>query len=349
MEVFKFENEKILYALLGLIPLLLLFIYYRYWRNKTYQLLGNTALINQLIPERSSIKYIVKYFMLVLIFSLMIFGMSNPQMGIKYEKVKRKGIDVIIALDVSKSMLAEDIKPNRLERSKQFISRFIDNLSGDRIGLIVFAGKAFLQLPITTDYAAAKIFLKNINTEMIPLQGTAIAEAIELSNEAFDQKDKKHKALIIITDGENHEGNVLEAVETVNSNGTKIYTLGIGSTKGAPIPVYKNSVQVDFKRDNNGNIVLTKLNETALQQLAVKGGGKYFKFNTGSQEIENIVSEIKGMEKKEFEELVFTDYENQFQYFFLIVLFLLIIEFFITEKRSLWWLKLKKLFFEDAK
>jgi Ca-activated chloride channel family protein len=277
-------------------------------------------------------------------FTSLVIAIANPQIGTKYEKVKRSGVDVMIALDVSKSMLAEDIKPSRLDRSKQFISRFIERLQNDRIGLIVFAGKAYLQMPITIDYSAAKLFLRNINTEMVPTQGTAIAEAIQLAINAFDAKDKKHKVLVIITDGENHEGNVLEMAEEATQQGIVIYTVGVGSPKGAPIPIYRNGIQADFKRDKEGNIILSKLNETALQQLAVKGDGKYFRLSAGSQEIESIISEISGMEKKDFEESIFTDYEDQFQYFILLSIVLLVIEFFISERKSLWWKNINELF-----
>ncbi len=344
MEILKFEHIKFLYLLLALLPLTGLFIWYVWWRNIAFRRLGELPLIQKLSPDRPRVKFIFKYILLFFAFTSLVIAIANPQIGTKYEKVKRTGVDVMIALDVSKSMLAEDIKPSRLDRSKQFISRFIERLQSDRIGLIVFAGKAYLQMPITIDYSAAKLFLRNINTEMVPTQGTAIAEAIQLAINAFDAEDKKHKVLVIITDGENHEGNVLEMAEEATQQGIVVYTVGVGSPKGAPIPSYRNGIQADFKRDNEGNIVLSKLNETALQQLAVKGDGKYFRLSAGSQEIESIINEISGMEKKDFEESIFTDYEDQFQYFILLSIVLLMIEFFISERKSLWWKNINELF-----
>jgi Ca-activated chloride channel family protein len=340
MEMTRFENITYLYALLGLIPLTGIFIFYHYWRKRTYQKLGELQLIEQLAPENSKRKHIIKFILIFFAFIFLVIGIANPQIGTKYEKVKRSGVDVMIALDVSKSMLAEDIKPDRLERSKQFISRLIDKLQNDRIGLIVFAGNAYLQMPITIDYSAAKLFLNNINTEMVPTQGTAIAEAIELSMQSFNKEEKKFKTLIIITDGEDHEGDALTLAEEAAAEGVIVHTIGVGSPKGAPIPQYRNGVQADFKRDENGNIVLSKLNETELQQIAAKGDGKYYRLSSGTQEIDAIISEISTMEKKNFEERVFTDYEDQFQYFLAIALFLITLEFFISDKKSVWLRKL---------
>jgi Ca-activated chloride channel family protein len=336
MEVTKFENITYLYALLGLLPLIGIFIFYHFWRKRNYLKLGELQLITQLAPEHSKRKHIIKFVLFVLAFIFLIIGIANPQVGTKFEKVKRSGVDIMIALDVSKSMLAEDIKPNRLDRSKQFISRLIDKLQNDRVGLIVFAGNAYLQMPITIDYSAAKLFLNNINTEMVPTQGTAIGEAIELSMQSFSKEDKKHKVMIIITDGEDHEGDDMIAAETASSEGVVVHTIGVGSPKGAPIPQYRNGVQADFKRDENGNIVLSKLNETELQQIAVKGDGKYFRLASGTQEIDAVISEISSMEKKNFEERVFTDYEDQFQYFLAVALLLITLEFFISDKKSMW-------------
>jgi Ca-activated chloride channel family protein len=340
MEMTRFENITYLYALLGLIPLTGIFIFYHYWRRRTYQKLGELQLIEQLAPENSKRKHIIKFILIFFAFIFLVIGIANPQIGTKFEKVKRSGVDVMIALDVSKSMLAEDIKPDRLERSKQFISRLIDKLQNDRIGLIVFAGNAYLQMPITIDYSAAKLFLNNINTEMVPTQGTAIAEAIELSMQSFNKEEKKFKTLIIITDGEDHEGDALTLAEEAAAEGVIVHTIGVGSPKGAPIPQYRNSVQSDFKRDENGNIVLSKLNETELQQIAAKGDGKYYRLSSGTQEIDAIISEISTMEKKNFEERVFTDYEDQFQYFLAVAFILITLEFFISDKKSVWLRKL---------
>jgi Ca-activated chloride channel homolog len=336
MEVTKFENIVYLYSLLGLLPLTAIFIFYHFWRKRNYKKLGELHLTEQLAPEYSKRKHIFKFIFLFIAFVFLIIGIANPQIGTKFEKVKRSGVDIMVALDVSKSMMAEDIKPSRLARSKQFISRLVDKLQNDRIGLIVFAGNAYMQMPITIDYSAAKLFLNNINTEMVPTQGTAIAEAIELSLQSFDSDEKKHKVLIIITDGEDHEGDAMTAAEKAAEEGVVIHTIGVGSPKGAPIPQYRNGVQADFKRDENGNIVLSKLNETELQQIAVKGDGKYYRLASGTQEIDAVISEISAMEKKNFEERVFTDYEDQYQYFLAIAFIFVTLEFFISDKKSMW-------------
>ncbi len=340
----KFQHAEYLWWLIGLLPLTALFIWYWYWRVKAMKRLGDAHLVQQLSPERARFKLVIKFILLSLASVSIILGLANLQVGTKYEKVKRSGVDIIIALDVSKSMLAEDLKPNRLERAKQFISRIIDRMQNDRIGLIVFAGRAYLQMPVTIDYGAAKLFLKNINTDIVPVQGTAIDEAISLAMNAFEKEDKKNKVLIIISDGEHHEGDAMEMAELAAKEGITIFTLGVGSPKGAPIPEYRGKVQADFKRDGDGNIVLTKLNETMLQQIAVKGNGQYFRMASGSQEMDAIMNEIAGMEKKDFEERVFTDYEDQFQYFLALALLLLTAEYFITEKRSTWWQRISKLF-----
>lgn len=334
----RFEHIHYLYALFGLVPLTLLFIWFYLWQNRAYRRLGEYRLIELLSPHRAPQKHIIKFLLLFMSFVFLIVAMANPQIGIKYEKIKRSGVDVMIALDVSKSMLAEDMKPNRLERSKQFISRLIDQLQNDRVGLIVFAGHAYMQMPITIDYSAAKLFLRNINTDMVPTQGTAIAEAVELSLKAFNQDEKKHKTLIIISDGEDHQGNTLETIEQAVAQGIIVHTIGVGSPKGAPIPVYRNGIQADYKRDEHGNIVLSKLNELALQQIAAKGNGKYFRLSSGTQEIDALIAEISAMEKKEFEERIFTDYEDQFPYFLAAAFLLISIEFLLSEKK-LFWLK----------
>lgn len=332
----KFENIEYLYFLLALVPVTLAFFYFMWWRRGAIKRFGESHLVSQLMPDKPVYRHQVKFILIILALSSLVVALANPQIGTKYEKVKREGIDLIIALDVSRSMLAEDVKPNRVEKSKLLISRLIDRLQNDRIGLIVFAGNAYLQVPLTIDYSACKLILNTINTEMVPTQGTAIGEAIRLSLKAFETGEQKYKTLVIITDGENHEGDALIAVEEAVKQGVMVHTVGVGSPKGGPIPIYRNNIQIDFKRDNQNNIVLSKLNETMLQQLAVKGDGKYFRLASGTEELVQLMSEISTMEKKEIEERVFTDYEDQFQYFIGIALFLLTLEFFISERKSNW-------------
>lgn len=332
----KFEHSDYLYLLFALLLLLAVFAYYVFWRNRTIAKIGQPLLVARLIPGRAKGKHYLKFILFTLAFVSVVIALANPQIGTKYEKVKRQGIDVIVAIDVSNSMLAEDVKPSRLERAKLLVSRLIDKMQNDRVGLIVFAGNAYLQMPLTIDHAAGKLFLNTINTGMVPTQGTAISDAIRLSMQAFGQDEKKYKSLIIITDGEDHEDDPLAAVEEAAAEGIVVHTVGVGSPQGAPLPIYKNGVQIDFKKDQSGNIVLSKLNETILQQVAIKGNGEYFRLSSGSEEVNQLLSKIATMEKKEIEERVFTDYEDQFQYFIAFALVLLTLEFFFTERRSAW-------------
>ncbi len=334
--MFKFENIEYFWLLAGIAIFIVLFLYFVLWRRKALTRFGESGFIAHLMPQKPVYKHTVKFVLLMLAFIFLVIGIANPQLGTTFEKVKRQGVDIMVALDVSKSMLAEDVKPSRLDRAKQFISRLIDKLQNDRIGLIVFAGKAYLQMPITIDYTAGKIFLKTIDTKMVPTQGTAIAEAIDLARNSFQTGETKHKALVIITDGENHEGELDRAIQDAVDEGVVVYTLGIGTPKGSPIPIYRNGVQVDFKRDKNNNIVLSRLNENMLQEIALKGNGEYQRLSTGSDELVNLMKHIASMEKKEFEERVFTDYEDHFQYFLFVALMLLVIESFLSDRKTTW-------------
>lgn len=331
----RMEHIEHLWWLLMLVPITLAYVSYIIWRSKAIGRLGNSSLVQQLMPLRSTRKHVVKFILVFLAVTSLVIAYANPQIGKKFEKVQRKGIDVIIALDVSKSMLAEDIKPDRIQRSKQFVSNLIDRLQNDRVGLIVFAGNAYLQMPLTSDKAAAKLFLKNINTNMVPTQGTALADAINMARQSFDESEHKFKSLVIITDGEDHEGEALEAAEKAADEGIVIHTLGMGDPKGAPIPIKVNG-RPDFKRDQNGNIVLSKLNELILQQIAAKANGHYYRFVSGKDELDGIMNQLNTMEKKEFDEQIVTDYEDQFHWFVLLALILLTLEFLISNRKSLW-------------
>ncbi len=331
----RFEHTEYLYLLLLIVPLTALFLLFIYWRKNAFKKLGELQLVEKLMPGRPAYKHQVKFIFLMLAFAAICLALANPQVGTKYEKVKRQGIDIMVAIDVSNSMLVEDIKPNRLERTKLFVSRLIDKLPNDRVGLIVFAGNAYLQMPLTIDHGASKLFLNTISTGMVPTQGTAISESIRMATRSFGQDEKKYKALILITDGEDHEEDPLQATETAADQGIVIHTIGVGSPKGAPIPQYKNNVQIDFKRDRAGNIVLSKLNETILQQIAVKGNGQYFRLSSGSDELNRLVSALSAMEKREIEERVFSDYDSQFRYLIAFALVFLTLEFFISERSSM--------------
>ena len=330
----RFENQDALYLLFLLLPILGMFIWFMWGRRKALKRLGDKSLWESIMPYRPKTKHQIKFILWTLAFAFLVVAMANPQRGLKAEKVKREGVDLMIALDISRSMLAEDDKPNRLERAKQYVSRLIDKLDGDRIGLIIFAGNAYLQVPLTSDYVATKTFLKTINTELAPTQGTAIGEAIRLSMDAFENGDPKFKTILIISDGENHEGDALEAAKEASEKGVILHTMGVGTAEGAPIPIYAGNQQSDYKRDKGGSIVFSKLNESMLQKVALEGNGRYFRLNQGNAEVLAIMGELAGMEQKEFEEQVFTDYEDQFQGFLLIGIILLILELFITEKRN---------------
>lgn len=339
--MFRFENIEYLYGLLGIPLFIILFVLYRIWRKKVLRQFGEAGVIGRLMPEVSESRPVVKFLILMVAWVFLVIGLANPQIGSRLEKVERRGADLMIALDVSNSMLAEDIRPNRLTRSTQAISKLIDKLEGDRIGIVVFAGKAYMQLPITTDYSAAKMFLSTISTGMVPTQGTAISEAIEMGTGSFKEDDRS-KALIIITDGEDHEGDAIEAARAAAEKGIRIYTIGMGSPDGTPIPLYDASGnQLGFRKDKQGQTVISRLNETILQQIASAGDGIYIRATTSSDGLNRIFEEINQLEKAEIETQMFSEYEDRFQYFLAIAILLLVVEFLIQEKRSRWADKIK--------
>jgi Ca-activated chloride channel family protein len=271
----------------------------------------------------------------------LIVAFANPQIGTRYEEVKREGQDIVIALDVSLSMKAEDIKPNRLEKAKHEIGTLIEKLQGDRIGLIVFAGEAYVQFPITTDYSAANLFLDAVDVDVVPIPGTAIGSAMDMATKAFLEGDTKHKVLIIITDGENNQGDAIAAAEEAIKKGIVIYAIGMGSPSGTPIPIYdKSGSQVDFKRDREGNPVVSKLDEISLEKIAAVGGGKYYRATNNENELDAIYRDVSGMEKKEFGKKQFTEFEDRFQYSLGAALLFLILESLISEKKNSWLSKL---------
>ena len=336
----RLENSYFLYGLI-LIPLfIILFFSLMRWKRKALKRFGTMSVINRLIPDFSKERTILKFIFLIIAYVFLIIGLANPQIGSKLVKGERKGIDIMIALDVSNSMLAEDIQPNRLEKAKQAISKLIDKLKNDRIGIIVFAGKAYTQLPITSDYAAAKMFLSTIDPTIVPVQGTAISEAIRLATKSFN--DENHnKAIIIITDGEDHEGQAIEETKQAVDVGISVFTIGMGLPDGSPIPLYNGNKQLGYKKDKNGNTVVTKLNESILQQIASEGNGIYVRANNTSAGLRTIFQKINKIEKKEYENRIFSDFESRFQYFIGITIILLIIELLIVERKSKWSGKIK--------
>jgi Ca-activated chloride channel family protein len=293
-------------------------------------------LLEYLTQSASIYKYWTKIGLILLCISFLIIALANPRIGTRYEEVQREGVDIIIALDVSLSMKAEDLKPSRLEKAKHEISSLISKLKGDRIGLVLFAGESYAQLPLTIDYSAAQMLVDVVDVESAPTPGTAIGSAISMAMKSFPNEEiqKTDKVLIIITDGETHDQQTPEMAEEAAKNGIKIYTIGLGSSSGAPIPIYnKQGQQTDFKRDLDGNIVLTKLDETILEKVASIGNGKYYRASNNEDELDLIYREIQKLEKKEQGSKQFTQFEDRFQYFIALGLLCLCTEFFLSEKR----------------
>lgn len=332
--MFQLENTYYLYAL-GLIPVFII-IYWlmNRWKKKALASFGSLAIIQQLFPDVSTAKRTTKFVLYTLAFALVIIGIVNPQVGTKLEEVKRKGADLMICLDVSNSMNAEDLQPSRLEKAKQAIFKLVNKLEGDRLGVIVFGGEAYVQLPITTDYSAAKLFLESINTDMIPTQGTAIGTAIELAVESFGKDEGKNKAIVIITDGENHEDDAIKAAEAAAEKGIAVHTIGMGAADGAPIPVYRNGVKEGYRKDKDGNTVVTKLNEQILQEIAAAANGIYVRASNADAGLNSVLSAIDKLEKKQFDSKMYSDYEDRFQWFIAAALLLLLIELFLSERKS---------------
>ncbi|MBL4587513.1 MAG: VWA domain-containing protein [Flavobacteriales bacterium] len=331
--MFRFANEIWLYALIAIPALVLLYWFNARWRKRTLAQLGDSNILKNLMPTYSKALPRWKRFLFTLGVVFVLIGIANPQIGTKYEEVKREGFELMICLDVSNSMLAEDLTPNRLERAKQAISRLIDRLRNDKIGVIVFAGEAYIQLPLTVDHSAAKLFLRSINTDIVATQGTAIGKAIELAMSSFSANSKSNRSIIIITDGENHEDDALELAAKALEEGITVHTVGIGSVDGTPIPIYKRGQMLGYRKDKEGNTVVTKLNETMLQQIAASGGGTYVRANNSRTGLNALMDELEGMQREEYDSKMFTSYEDRFQYFIAVALFFLLIEVLLPSRK----------------
>lgn len=332
METFRFENINFLYILF-IIPIIIIIYWITYInKKKSLKKFGQLNIINQLMPYVSYRRPIYKFTILLFALCFIIIGICGPQFGSKLKKIKRKGVEIVIALDVSNSMLARDIQPNRLERAKRSISKLVDKLNNDKIGLIVFAGEAYTQLPITSDYSSAKLFLSTIDTDIVPIQGTSISSAINLATRSFSPDSEASKAIIIITDGENHEENAVEAARMAGDKNIVVHTIGMGLAKGAPIPNKKRPNE--YIKDKEGNIVVSKLNELILQQIAVAGKGISVKANNTSSGLNTLYDEINKMDKTNFEEKIYSSYNEKFQIFIALGLFLLLIDFIILERKN---------------
>lgn len=333
--MYRFEHDIFLWALLVVLPaMVVVFLLVLKWKKNKLKAFGNVDITKRLMPNVSRSLPVVKFIIFSLATCFLLVGLANLQFGTKLEEVKREGIDLMLALDVSNSMMAEDLSPNRLERAKRAIYQLIERLHNDRVGIIVFAGDAYVQLPITTDYSSAKLFLETIGTDIVPTQGTSIGSAIDLAMESFDFENGTSKAIIVITDGENHEDDAAGAAGNAHAEGVTVHTIGMGSEKGGPIPIYRNGTQVGFRTDNQNNTVVTKLNESMLKDIASSGGGSYVRANNANAGLGIIMNEIDKLEKKEFGSKSIKDYEDRFQPFLLGALLLLVIEFLISNRKS---------------
>ncbi|MDO6817944.1 VWA domain-containing protein [Zobellia sp. 1_MG-2023] len=335
-------DEKIYFYLLAIIPVIIvLFVLLQLWKKRTQKKFAETQLLKRLSPDKSNFKSGLKLLFFLLGLAFLTLGLVNPKIGTKLETVKREGVDVVFAVDVSKSMLAEDIAPNRLEKAKRLVSEIINQLASDRIGIIAYAGQAFPQLPITTDYGAAKMFLQSMNTDMLTSQGTAINEAINLATTYYNDEEQTNRVLFILSDGEDHsEGDAKDAVEKAVEEGIRIFTIGVGKTKGAPIPIKRNGVVESLKKDSQGEVVITKLNEDVLIDIAEEGNGEYINGANTEEAVEYIKDQLLQMDKKEFEAKQFAEFKDQFQWFLGIGLLFLLLDIFVLNKRTKWFKKL---------
>lgn len=333
-------EEKDYFWLLLIIPaILLLFAILLFWKKRAQKKFADTALLKKLSPDRSRFKPILKVVILSLGLICFIIGLANPKFGTKLETVKRKGVDVVFAVDVSRSMLAEDIAPNRLEKAKQLVTQIINSLQGDRVGIIAYAGSAFPQLPITTDYGAAKMFLQALNTNMVSSQGTAIGEAIELATTYFNNEDQTNRVLFIISDGEDHQGQIADIAKLAAREGIQIYTIGVGTSQGGPIPIKRNGIVQNYLQ-YKGETVITRLNEETLRNIASVANGEYINGRSTREVVEKVTEILENMNKEEFESKQIADFKDQFQWFLGFGLFFVFLDVFLLERQTSW---LKKL------
>lgn len=336
--MFRFAHPEFLYLLFLLPALVLFYIYGAIAKNRAIKKFGNLKLLKELMPEASLKRQHLKFWLLFSAIAMVIIVIAGPQFGSKLETVKRQGVEIMVCLDVSNSMMAQDVSPSRLAKAKQMLSKLTDGFANDKVGLIVFAGDAFTQLPITSDYVSAKMFLSSINPSMVSTQGTAIGSAINLAARSFSPNDKADKAIILITDGENHEGNAVQAAEAAAEKGIHVNIVGMGDPKGSPIPVDGTN---NYMKDNQGNVVITKLNEEMCQQIAAAGKGIYVRADNTNSALRVLEKEIDKMNKSELDSKVYSEYDERFQTFAWIVLILLLTDFFILSRQNRIFKKIK--------
>ncbi len=338
--MYLLDEPSYIYLFIIIPILLVLYLWIVRWKSNTQKKFIGIKMINYLSPNRSKFKYFFKFFLLIFSLIFLIIALINPKMGTELETVKREGVDLVFAVDVSKSMLAEDVAPNRIEKAKRLVSEIINNLVGDRIGIIAYANQAIPQLPITTDYNAGKIFLRSLNTDMLSSQGTALNSALDLSSTYFNDNDQTNRVVFIFSDGEDHSEEAGSASIKAASEGIKIFTFGIGTESGSPIPIKINGVLESYKKDENNEVVITKRNSKILKEISENANGKYIDANNTKEVIEFVSEVLKNLEKKEFEAKNFVSYKDQFQPFIFAAFILLLMELFVFEKETMW---LKKL------
>jgi len=345
-----YQLDEISFIYLGLIiPILfLVFLIFRRWQKKSIRKYFDINTIKFLSPEISNSKPLLKFIIISFALLMLVISLVNPKIGTELKTVKREGVDIVFAIDVSKSMLAEDIAPNRIIKSKRIVSELFNNLGSDRVGIIAYASTAIPVLPITTDFSSARMFLESLNTDMLSSQGTSIAEAINLSKNYFNDENQTNRVLCVISDGEDHEIQNNNLSDIAKEAGITIISIGVGSPNGAPIPIKENDIVKSYKKDDKGEVVITKLNENILKDIATQTGGIYFKGDNTNSVVSSIVDELKEMDKKEFESKQFVSFKDQFQWFLFVGLFLIILDVVVFERKTYWLDKLN-LFNENEK
>lgn len=328
--MFRFEDPAYLYLLISLPLLILIRMYGLRKRKKQLKEFGDILLVKELMPNVSGGRRELKFWLMLAAVALIVVMQARPQMGTKISQDKRQGIEVMIALDISNSMKAEDVAPSRLDKSKMMIENLVDNFTDDKVGLVVFAGDAFIQLPITSDYVSAKMFLQNIDPSLIASQGTNLAEAVGLSSRSFTKQDNVGRAIIVITDGEDHEGGAVEAAKQAKKNGMRVFVLGVGSTKGTPIPDGNGG----YMKDNTGQVVMSALNEEMCKQVAEAGGGAYIHVDNNNLAQRQLDNEISKLQKGDIMNVVYSEYDEQFQAVGILLIIILIVETIVLESKN---------------
>ncbi|WP_310993385.1 VWA domain-containing protein [Aequorivita marina] len=345
--MYQLEQPIYFYILFAIPVIVVLFLLVLVWKKTVQKRFVDKELLKKLSPNRSLFKPILKILVLCLAVACLSFALVNPKIGTKLETMKREGVDIVFALDVSKSMLVEDIAPNRLDKSKQLITQIINNLSGDRVGIIGYAGSAFPQVPITTDFGSAKLFLNGMNTDMVSSQGTAITQAIEMAQTFYDDESQTNRVMFLVSDGEDHGGNIAKISEEAAEKGIRIFPIGVGTVEGGPIPIKKNGVLQYYLRDKNNEQVISRLGEETLKAIAETTNGEYLNGANTKAVVDRVKAILGGMDKKEFEAKQFTDFKDQFQWFLAGALFLLVLDVLLLERKTGWLNRLN--LFNEAK